>query len=75
MKKIIALAILALPVLTGCDIIRVAEYTHRFDADGDDIVEVVMDESVPGSDDRCLDMGGVPQTDAHGVRICWNVDK
>jgi len=74
MKRIILLALLALP-LAGCDIIRVAEYTHRFDADGDDIVEVVMDMSVPGADVRCLDMGGKPVIDAHGVFVCWNIDK
>ena len=75
MKRIIALALLALPVLTGCDIIRVAEYTHKFDADGDDIVIVVMDDTTPGWELRCEDMGGKPEIDADGVATCFNVDK
>ena len=73
-KRIIFLALLALP-LAGCDIIRVAEFTHKFDADGDDIVEVVRDTSIPGADQRCLDMGGEPIIDSHNIPVCWNVDK
>ena len=73
MKRIILLALLALP-LAGCNIVRVAEYSHHFKAERGDIVEVVMDMTVPGADQRCLDMGGVPIIDAAGLPICWNIN-
>ena len=75
MKRLILLLPAIVLLTAGCDIIRVAEYTHHFDADGDDIVIVVMDDTTPGWELRCEDMGGKPEIDADGVATCFNVDK